>query len=126
MKSHIEYQSGKVKTVCATACLTALGVPFNGFQVTGSIAKANYLQILNKFGFSTRSRKSYMPKNPTIGKCRKAIQKLDENAAYLIVLKHAGYCHAIVVDNVGKTIVDTDPRKMDKRKVYSIHAVTRL
>lgn len=126
MKDHITHASGKRKTVCVTACLTALGVPFDGFQVTGSMQKAHYLKILNKFGFSTRSRKSKMPKGLTIGACRKAIKRLDESAAYFVVVNGSGYCHAMVLDNNGETVVDTSPRKRDKRIVHSIHAVTRL
>lgn len=126
MDTHIVHISGKKKTVCVTACLTALGVPFDGFQVTGSLRKANYLQILNKFGFSARSRKSRMPKSLTIGVCRKAISKLTEDAVYLVVVSGSGYCHAMLLDSFGGTIVDTDPRKRDKRKVHSIHAVTKI
>ena len=123
---HKIHKSGKMKSACVTACLTAIGVPVDGFSVTGDIYKANYLSILNRHGYSTRSRKSKMPKTLTIGACRKAIIGLDEDAVYFVILYHKGYCHAIVLDNKGRTRVDTDPRKMDKRKVYSIHAVTKM
>jgi len=129
LKGHITHDSGKRKTVCVTACLTALGVPVDGFSVTGTLGSTNYLNILNRHGFSTRSRKSKMPKSLTMGKCRKAVAKLNEDALYLVILwdgKRTGYCHAIVVNNQGKTVVDTDPRKRDQRKVHSIHAITKM
>jgi len=126
LKGHITHNSGARKSVCVTSCLTAIGVPLTGFNATGDIENTNYLSILNRHGFSTRSRKSKMPKSLTIGKCRKAIAKLDEDALYFVVLHHPGYCHAIVLDSTGKTVVDTDPRKRDKRKVHSIHAVKRM
>jgi len=126
LKSHIKHESGKQKTVCVTACLTAIGVPVNGFDVTGSLQSQNYLRILNRHNFSARSRKSKMPKGLTIGACRKAIAKLDEDAVYFVVVNGSGYCHAMVLNNQGKTVVDTDPRKADKRKVHSIHAITKM
>jgi len=126
MPDHITHASGNMKTVCVTACLTTLGVPFDGFSVTGNMVKAHYLKILNKFGFSTRSRKSKMPKGLTIGACRKAVKKLNEDMAYFVIVNGNGYCHALLLDNEGNTVVDTSPRKKDKRKVHSIHAVSRL
>lgn len=123
LRDHIWHKSGKAKTVCVTACLTALGVPVNAFQVTGTLAKPNYLPILNKAGYCVRSRMSKMPKNKTIGACRKAISKLNEEALYFVIVRGNGYCHAMLLNNDGLTIVDTDPRKKDKRKVWSIHAV---
>lgn len=126
LKNHIIHDSGKQKTVCVTACLTAIGVPVDGFDYTGSIHSQNYLRILNRFGFSTRSRKSKMPKSLSIGACRKAIKKLEEDAVYFVIVRGQGYCHAMLLDSNGNTVVDTAPRKRDKRAVHSIHAVTKL
>lgn len=124
MRKHITHPSGKRKTVCVTACLTALGVPFDSFQYTGSLRTENYLSILGRHGFSTRSRKSKMPKRATIGACRKAISELTENAYYFVIVHGKGYCHALLLNNLGETVVDTSPRNRDVRKVHSIHAVT--
>lgn len=126
LEGHITHASGAKKTVCVTSCLTAIGVPVDGFQVTGSIQSKNYLSILNRHGFSTRSRKSKMPKGLTIGACRKAIAKLDEDAVYFVIVMGKGYCHAILLNSEGQTVVDTAPRKRDKRKVHTIHAITRM
>lgn len=126
MNDHIVHASGKMKTVCVTACLTTIGVPFNSFQITGSIITGHYLKILNKFGFSARSRKSRMPKSLSIGACRKAIKKIGEDVVYFAVVKGSSYCHAILIDNEGNTIVDTSPRQKDKRIIHSIHAITKI
>ena len=122
MKQHIVHASGKSKTVCVTACLTALGVPFDSFQVTGDIFKAHYLKILQRHGMSARSRKSSVSKS--IGQARKDIAKLKEDAYYFVVVRGTTYCHAMLLDNKGRTIVDTDPKTRDKRTIHSIHAVT--
>lgn len=126
LNNHITHKSGARKTVCVSACLTALGVPINKFHKTGSIDTKNYLSILNRNGISCRSRKSKMPKNPTVGACRKPITKLGENCYYFVILRGPKYCHAILLNNKGETIVDTAPRLSDKRKVHSIHAVKRF
>lgn len=126
LQSHITHISGKCKTVCVTACLTAIGVPIDGFDVTGTIESRNYLRILNRHGYSTRSRLSKMPKSHTIGRCRAAIKKLNESAVYFVIVRTATMCHALLLDSQGLTVVDTDKRKRDKRLVYSIHAITKL
>ena len=123
LNNHITHKSGKAKTVCVTACLTALGIPVDAFQVTGTLKKPNYTAILSKQGFAYRSRMSKMPKGATIGKCRPAIKKLNEDVVYFVVVNGSGYCHAVLLDSEGNTLVDTDPRLKDKRKVHSIHAV---
>jgi hypothetical protein len=65
---------------------------------------------------------------------RKTIQKLaaKENqkpifcaaqpVAYIVRVEG----HALLMDNDGNTIVDTDPRKADRRKITHFYAVTRM
>lgn len=125
MKGHIYHKSGKAKTVCVTACLTALGVPFENFQVTGTLAKPNFMGILNRHGIAARSRKSQLPKGATVGQARKYLKKLDEDCHYMVVVNGATYCHMMLLDSDGTTLVDTDWKKIDKRKIHSIHAVTK-
>jgi len=134
MSGHIRHASGKSKTVCVTACLTALGIPFDGFQVTGHLGKPNYLSIANRFGFSTRSRKSKLPAKPTVGNSRQAIKKIsDPTDIYMVVLygNHYGkkrYCHLVLMNGEGDVVVDTASSqvKRDHRKIFSIHKVTKL
>lgn len=125
LKKHITHNSGNVKTICVTACLTSLGVPLKSFNYTGTTTDNRRENILRKHGYCVRSRFSKLPKNPTIGKARKVIQNLNDTPGtkYLITVHGSGYCHCLVLDKNGVTIVDTDPRKRDKRKIVSIKAI---
>jgi len=125
LKGHITHKSGRQKTVCVTACLTALGVNVNDFHYTGGIGDSTRENILRKHGYAVRSRMSLMGKNPTMGKVRKAIQKLKDSQStkYLVIVYGRGYSHAILLNRSGNTIVDTAPKLRDKRKVFSIKAI---
>ena len=140
MADHIRYKSGKAKTVCVTYCLTALGIAFDSFTVTGSLDKPNYLGILNREGFSARSRRSKLSKTATIGNSRAAIRKMSDSAQdiYWVVIlgdhygdrvgsKKGGYCHAVLVNGNGEVVVDNaiSQVKRDHRKIHSIHKITR-
>lgn len=126
---HIIHKSGRVKTVCVTACLTALGVPIDSFHYTGTLLDNTRENILRRNGYSVRSRKSKIPKRCTIGRARLAIKDLKDPVGtnYLIIVKNAsihpkGY-HCVLLDQRGFTIVDTAPVKRDQRKIISIKAV---
>lgn len=126
LHDHIVHKSGQVKTVCVTACLTALGVPVESFKYTGSIADNRREAILRKHGYAVRSRMSKLPSRPTMGKVRTAIKtKMNDPAGtrYLVIQRGVSYCHCVLLNAQGETIVDTAPRKRDKRKVISIKAV---
>lgn len=127
LQKHIVHSSGRSKTVCVTACLTALGVRLDSFHYTGTVQGTQRENILRRSGYCVRSRLSSMPKNPTIGKCRAAINKLQDppGTRYLVIVDGSGYCHAMLLKSDGSTLVDTDPRKRDKRKVVSVKAVFR-
>ena len=140
MSDHIRYKSGKVKTVCVTYCLTALGIAFDAFTVTGSLDKPNYLGILNREGFSARSRRSKLSKTATVGNSRAAIRKMSdsEQDIYWVVIlgdhygdrvgsKRGGYCHAVLVNGNGEVVIDNaiSQVKRDHRKIHSIHKITR-
>jgi len=124
LKEHVYHTSGEAKTVCVSACLTALGVSIDSFHYTGTINDGRRESILRRHGYKVRSRKSSMP-GLTIGQVRKGIQKLKDSAdtKYLVIVNGDSYCHCMLLDSDGKTVVDTDPRKRDKRKVHSIKAV---
>ena len=140
MADHIRHKSGKVKTVCVTYCLTALGIAFDAFTVTGSLDKPNYLGILNREGFSARSRRSKLSKTATIGNSRAAIRKMSDSAQdiYWVVIlgdhygdrvgsKKGGYCHAVLINGNGEVVIDNaiSQVKRDHRKIHSIHKITR-
>ena len=125
LKGHITHKSGKQKTICVTACLTALGVDVKDFHYTGSMNDSKRENILRRKGYAVRSRMSKMGKNPTMGKVRKAILKLKDSQStkYLVIVYGRGYSHAILLNRSGNTIIDTAPRLRDKRKVFSIKAI---
>lgn len=125
LKEHIVHKSGLRKTVCVTACLTYFGVPVNGFHYSGLVDDGRREAILRRHGYSVRSRKSRMGKQNSIGALRKMIPKWKDPAGtkYLVVVQGRTYCHAMVLNQSGTTVIDTAPRKRDKRKVVSIHAV---
>jgi len=125
LKDHIIHKSGERKTVCVTACLTYFGVPVDGFHYSGSVHDSRREAILRRHGYAVRSRKSRMGKATTIGALRKIIPTWEDPAGtkYLVIVQGSGYCHAMVLDQSGTTVIDTAPRKRDKRKVVKIHAV---
>ena len=125
LASHIVRKKSK-KTVCVTACLTALGIDVDAFQSTSTRKNTfAYEGVIRRHGFALRSRKSLMPKRPTVGNCREAIRKLDDPAGtlYVAVLRYGTVAHLVLIGADGKTLVDTAPRSVDKRRVVKISAV---
>lgn len=125
LKDHIYHKSGRGKTVCVTACLTALGVPLNSYHYTGGPMDSRRESILRRNGYCVRSRMSALGKQKTVGNARKVIRKLDDPSStyYLLVVKSGRRStHAILLDRQGMTVVDTAPVKVDKRKILSIKA----
>ena len=129
LPDHIQHaQSGRRKTICVTAVLTALGVPASGFHYTGTLADNRRVQILNRHGFSCRSRLSAIGgRGTTIGKARKKIASLGDapGTMYMVAVKTSKTAHLMLLDSNGQTVVDTAPRKADKRRIVTVHAVQK-
>ena len=89
LRDHIWHKSGEIKSVCVTACLTALGVPLNSYHYTGGAMDSRRESILRKNGYCVRSRMSALGKQKTVGNARKVIRKLADPAGtyYLVVVK---------------------------------------
>ena len=68
--------------------------------------------------FSVRSRKSSLPKNATVGKAR--LKAPEFGAKYYVALVDG---HVLLLGRDGQTLVDTDPRKVDRRKVLKFYGV---
>ena len=75
--------------------------------------------VLRRKGYAVRSRKSKMGKASSVGQIRSKLAKLGESCHYFVGV--AG--HVMLLDNQGKTVVDTDPRKRDKRAINRVYAV---
>ena len=136
LSDHIKHKSGKRKTVCVSTCLSFFGVPASAYNYTdrginkgGKYATDNRRgTILRRFGFAVRSRLSSVGGYDTsVGKVRAKIAKLDDPAGtkYLAIVHGARTAHAIVLDRDGSTLIDTAPRKNDRRRVAEIHAVVK-
>ena len=122
LPDHIRRSSGSHKTVCVTACLTALGIPVNAFHSTSTRKNVHAWQgVVRRNGFALRSRKSRIPRGASVGACRRAIAKLGDPAGtrYLVHVDR----HLLLLDSDGSTLVDTAPKKRDRRKVLGIYAV---
>lgn len=118
VKEHITHKSGKRKTVCSSACLAFMGIAPDTYHYSGTI-----FSIVNVFrtkGFSVRSRKSRV-KGLTISQAKKKIMGWDEGGYYLIQVQG----HALMINCLGETVVDTDPRKADRRKIIRIYRVSK-
>lgn len=68
--------------------------------------------------YTVRSRRSSI-KGDTVGQLRNSIAKNGDAIAYLVLVKG----HVLVLDQNGKTAVDTDPKKRDRRKVVKIYGI---
>ena len=122
LDDHIRRPSGNSKTVCVTACLTALGIPLGAFHSTST--KGNVLAyegVIRRNGFALRSRLSSVPKGASVGKARLSLCKLGlPEGSFFVVLVRG---HLILLDRNGQTVIDTDPRTRDSRKIIRVHAV---
>ena len=125
LTAHHYHKSGEAKTVCVSACLGFFGIHHSQYHYTGKASDNRREAILRKFGYAVRSRKSAMGKASTIGQVRDKIKGLKdrEGTHYLVIVYGRNYCHAMVLDGQGQTVVDTDARKRDKRKVLTVKAV---
>jgi len=129
VSGHITHDSGRRKTVCTSAVLAEFGI--DARQYNYSQNERDIKRLLNKFGWSHASRKSAVginkrtrgAKMPSVGKVRKMIAKMDDgpNARYYVSVPG----HAMLLDSNGTTIVDTAPRRVDRRKVLSISVIRR-
>jgi len=111
------------KGICVSKCLAYVGIDPSQYQSTWTDKTGNKAThgILRRFGFAVRSRKSYIPKNATVGGIRKRIQKLNDPVGTVYFVSVTG--HLLALDQNGNTVIDTAPRKRDSRRVVDIKAV---
>lgn len=138
---HIYYKKGS-KTVCTSAVLAAFGIDACSYHYSGQLKQR--LAILRKNGWAARSRNSHITRgyrklkmkrgDKSVGAVRRIIAHLNDDSPetnawgdpigtrYMIRVEG----HALLLDYDGQTIVDTDPRVRDRRKVLDIRAVFRM
>ena len=121
LPNHI-FRGDSAKTICVTAVITSLGIPANSFQSTWTRKNPDaYKGVIRRAGFAVRSRKSSVPRIATMGAVRAAIRKMGDPAGTVYMIRVPMYL--ILLNDKGETIVDTDPRKIDRRAVLDISAV---
>jgi len=121
--AHHEVRTKSHKGICVSACLAKLGIHPSQYQSTWTVrSKANATYgVLRRHGFAVRSRKSSIPKGATVGGIRTSIRKMQDPPASCYLIHVSG--HMLLLSNTGETIIDTAPRKRDRRKVLDIKAV---
>ena len=100
------------KNVCGLMVASVLGV-------SNTVHYLHTIQDLVRAArtrFTVRSRLSKLGKGKSVGAVRaKMIKMAQEERALGFILRVDG--HVLFVDHNGKTVVDTDPRKRDRRKI---------
>jgi len=125
---HIHFKGGS-KTVCTSAVLAAFGIHPGSYHYSGQHQQR--AQILRRKGWAVRSRASRVKGCSTIGQLRKRIQSKagtwgdPKGTRYMVRVTYSGTNHAMLLDATGGTVVDTAPRKRDRRRILSVHAVFR-
>ena len=128
LSGHITHASGRRKTVCTSSVIAHFGISPRTYHYSGHMSDIK--RILRRGGFSVRSRKSAVkiPRKrwndkclPSVSKIRPLLRKLNDapDARYLVLVER----HVLLLDHDGATIVDTDPRKVDRRKVQGVWVV---
>ena len=118
VKKHETHKSGRRKTVCTTAVLAFLGVEPSSFHY--SDRRRDVERLLRANGFSVRSRMSSVPKRArTVGALRTWLASQSEDGLFYVSVPG----HAMLLDRHGNTVVDTDPRQRDRRRVVAISLV---
>jgi hypothetical protein len=127
LPAHIHRKDGRgrytsSKTVCVTAVLSALGIDPERFHSTSTARNVDaYEGVIRRRGFALRSRRSSFPRKVTVGGLRDGIRRLDDpdGTLYLVRIR----AHVLLLDAEGRTVVDTAPRRSDRRAVVKVHAV---
>lgn len=106
-------KNNNLKNICALAVAKHLNVD----HTVHYLHTINDLVRASRNRYLVRSRKSTF-RGKTVGAIRREIFKVD--CHYLIVRVEG---HVLLLDKNGNTIVDTAPRKKDKRKITHIYGV---
>lgn len=125
LPDHVRTAGGNFKGVCVSACLSYFGIAPDQYRFTSSKKTGIhcYLNILRRFGWSVRSRKSTLIKGTkTVASVSKAIRAYKDYVEDTMYLVHVSG-HVLLMNSQGKVVVDTAPRKVDRRRVFTVTAV---
>ncbi len=118
-------QKHAYRTVCTSAVIEYFGI--RNFRLSQCIA--DVVRILRTNGMSVRSRASAAGRAmASVGQVRSVIRsgKLSDDSVsgrHWFLIRVDG--HVLLLDSDGNTIVDTAPRKRDRRKVYKLYKIER-
>ena len=106
------------KNICALRVAQALGVA----KDTRYLHNVKDMIYAARKAYTVRSRMSNV-KGKTVGGARaKMIDMATEHSTavgFIVIVKG----HVLLIDKMGSTIVDTDPRQRDKRKIMACYIV---
>lgn len=111
-------EAHKFKSVCASAVANELGC-IDATKYLHTIE--DLVKSARTYGYTVRSRKSVLPPNCSVGKARGIINRISVHYKDRYIVRVRG--HVLLLDFEGKTIVDTDSRKRDARKITHIYLV---
>ena len=111
LTDHIKHSKGS-KTVCVTTCLNFFKIPFDAYHYTSSDRDVHtYKNVLRKFGYSVRSKKSEFKalKFITMTKLRSNMRKskYGKDDYFIVVGYQSKKAHMMVLNGNGETIIDT-------------------
>lgn len=109
------------RTPCASAVLAYFGV--TGVTWNNRTRQNVWPDTLRRNGYAVRSRMSKVGKGKTVGGIRATLAKVADAEPEILAFVVRVEAHVLIVDRTGRTIVDTDPRKRDTRKVLGVMAV---
>lgn len=104
-----------MRTICTSAVLNEFWIVDYRYSQT----LTDVVNLLRRNGYAVRSRKSAC-KGATVGKVRGMIRKISKKGGKFLVFVDR---HVLLLNSTGKTIVDTDPRVRDARKIIAIYEV---
>ena len=129
LKDHVMRFDGpflrSAKTVCVSAVLDYLGIRPHQYHSTYTHKSGNrWDQILRRFGYAVRSRRSRLPKR--MDKLKPALRRLNDphGTVYAVtVWVDDDWSHLVLLNKYGQVLVDTNPRLVDCRKVVTVRAI---
>ena len=123
IKKTAKADTGKVleTTACAGSVLGYFGV--RGATWNNRTKKNVWADTLRRSGFAVRSRASKVKHGSTAGSIRNTLAKIATEEPHIeaFIVRVPG--HVLLMDRLGRTIVDTAPRKRDRRPVNGVWAI---
>ena len=126
VKEHVYYnnKTGKAKTVCSSHVLAYLDIPPSAYHYSNTLETiAGVLRRAGGFAVRSRDSACKAKTRPTVGAVRKCIRsgKMNDPKGTHYAVAVDG--HILLLDDKGNTVVDTAPRKADRRKVWAVRAI---